>query len=479
MRFRPRYVRDRLTVRFVFVFGLVLGAYICGATFLLFWQLTSQLYHAEIQDVETAEGLLYFTPHAEIALHEEYHNRAKDRLLLDRLMEVLTPEGQVLFRNEKLGGRDLGGKPIPEEGRAGYDERSIRLSDGTQVLVISHVHSIQGRPLLIRLAYSTEPLTHRIEEFIGLLLLALPVALVVSGFAGYRMAGRALAPLAEMVGQTEQITAHRLHDRIPIENPGDELGQMARVLNGLFQRLEESFGQLKRFTSDVSHELRTPLASIRSVGEVGLQREHSAEAYRDIIGSMLEEVSRLTHMVDTLLTIARADAGQIELHMTVFPLMNLVREVVGVVGILAEEKKQMIVLSGDETIQIHGDRTFLRQAVMNLLDNAVKYSPIESEIRLHAKRLPTELYRPNMAELTIEDQGPGISEEAGARVFDRFYRIDDARSRDAGGAGLGLSIAKWVIEVHSGEIGLKANRGKGCMFYVRIPFLESAVEAGL
>lgn len=166
-----------------------------------------------------------------------------------------------------------------------------------------------------------------------------------------------------------------LSERILVDNPHDELGHMARVLNGLLARLGESFEKLRHFTSDVSHELRTPLAAMRSVGEVGLQADHSTEKYRDIIGSMLEEVSRLTAMIDTLLTIAHADSGEIELQRSVFSMTELVQESVGVVGVLAEDKKQTIVVVGDNEISIHADRSFLRMAVINLLDNAVKYSP--------------------------------------------------------------------------------------------------------
>jgi signal transduction histidine kinase len=181
---------------------------------------------------------------------------------------------------------------------------------------------------------------------------------------------------------TEQITARRLGDRIPVDNPNDEFGHMARVLNGLLGRLEESFDKLQRFTSDVSHELRTPLASIRSVGEVGLQEDQNPAQYRDIIGSMLEEVARLTSMIDTLLTIAHADSGEIQLRREIFPLMELVQDSAAVVAVLAEEKKQTISIQGDEQIVVSADRAFLRMAIVNLLDNAVKYAPSGSIVRL-------------------------------------------------------------------------------------------------
>jgi len=244
-------------------------------------------------------------------------------------------------------------------------------------------------------------------------------------------------------------------------------------LNGLLQRLDESFEQLKRFTSDVSHELRTPLASIRSVGEVGLHREHSAHEYRDIIGSMLEELNTLSQTVETLLTISRAEAGHLTLHQSRFCMLELLREVVRLVSVLAEEKEQTIVVSGEESIWVRADRQVLRQAIMNLLDNAAKYSPTGGTIQVNLKLMPAQDDRPRSLKLTIEDEGPGISDEFRNKVFDRFYRVDAARSREAGGAGLGLAIAKWGVEVHGGEIGHEPRKPSGSAFYILLPLEDS------
>lgn len=469
MQLRPTYIRARLTLWYVGIFGLVLVIYAGGACSLEYWQLNDQLYRAEVQDMETVEGLLYLKPDGNVSLHEEYHNHPQSRLLLDRLLEVLDTSGNVRFRNEKLNNDALGGGSFAREKVIGYYARRKLLADGTNVLVISHLHSVQGQPLLIRLAYSIEPLRVRLDEFLGLLLLAMPFALIAAGLAGYRIAGKALNPLEHMARLTEQITARSLNERVPVENPGDEFGHMARVLNGLLERLQESFDKLERFTSDVSHELRTPLASIRSVGEVGLQQDHSPEKYRDIIGSMLEEVARLTSMIDTLLTIAYADSGAIDLRRTDFSFMDLIQESVAVVGVLAEDKKQTIVISGHNGIAVNADRAFLRMAVVNLLDNAVKYSPQGCTIRLSLLALQQSSPSLSFAELAIEDEGPGIPEEIRGRVFDRFYRVDEARTRDSGGAGLGLAIAKWAVEVHGGEIMLRSVKDRGAVFCIRLP----------
>jgi len=469
MTFWPNQIRRSLTLWYVTIFGGVLAAYICVACIVQYWQLSDQLYHAEVQDIETVQGLLYFNEEGKLSLHQEYFNRPQSRLLIDRMIEVLDADGRVLFRSSQLKGNRLGGSPNPQEGVDGFSPRRLVLADGTHVLAISHVHSIGRTPLLIRIAYSTELLRLRTIELLGLLGLVLPAALIAAGLGGYRVAGKALDPLEQMAQLTEGITARRLNERIPVRNPDDELGHMARVLNELLKRLEESFESLRRFTSDVAHELRTPLAAMRSVGEVGLQEEHGAEKYRDIIGSMLEEVAKLNSMVDSLLTLAHAESSAIELHRTIFPFMELVNESAAVVGVLAEEKNQTVSVNGDSRINIWADYDLLRMAVVNLLDNAVKYSPPGSAIRLALQADDGSSQAAQYAELDIEDEGPGIPENARQKIFDRFFRLDEARTRDAGGAGLGLPIAKWAVEANGGRIFVKPDEACGAKFCIRVP----------
>jgi heavy metal sensor kinase len=467
--FRISDIKSRLTLWYVAIFGLLFAAYICGACFLQYWQLKQQLYHAEVQDMETVQGLLYFTGDGQLSLHEDYFNRPESRLLLDRMLEVLDSSGHVLFRNRKLDGNTLGSVLLSDEGVNSFSPRSLRLADGTPVLVISHAHVLQETPVLIRLAYSTEPLRLQSLQLLGLLSLVLPIALIAAGFAGYRFVIKVLNPLEQMARLTERITARRLNERIPVRNPEDELGHMALVLNGLLERLQQSFEKLQRFTSDVSHELRTPLAAVRSVGEVGLQQEHDAEKYRDIIGSMLEEVAKLTAMIDTLLTIAHADSGAIQLQQTTFALMHLVQEAIAVIGVLAEDKEQTFSLTGDERALVCADRSFLRMALVNLLDNAVKYSPAGSSIHVSLYIVGSDTGLAQFVELAIQDEGPGIPEGAQQRVFDRFYRLDEARSRDTGGFGLGLPIAKWAVEAHGGTINVKTSLPTGAIFCIKLP----------
>ena len=463
MRWRPRHLRARLTLGYVSGLAILLVLAWAGTCGLLFWQLRNQLGHFSIQEIETVEGLLYFTPQGQLRLKEDYHNHPESKEVIERYLEVRGADGLVLYRNDRLGNRALGRTPFPGEGVGRYSERSERLSDGTRVRAVSRVHILDGRPLLIRLAHSEEPLYLRLRDLFLASLVVLPIVLLIAWLAGYALARRALHPIEKMAREAREITPDKLHARLRVEDADDELGQLAKVFNETLARLEQAFEQLRRFTSDASHELRTPLAMIRSVGEVGLQKDGSRAEYRDIIGSMLEEVNRLTSLIDNLLTISRADSGHIQLHRTNVPMLALSREAAGLFEILTEEKSQNLDVSGDENAEVAGDPIFLRQALVNMIHNAVKYSPIGETISVNVRNGNDRVV------IEIKDNGPGIPPEDQPKIFDRFYRVDKARWRESGGAGLGLSIAKWAVEAHGGAVSLESELNKGCTFRIILP----------
>lgn len=468
MPLRLRNVRARLTAWYVTVLAAVLLAYGGVASALLLAQLRSQLDHQAIDDLETVEGLLTFAPGGQVTLRSDYHDHPHPEELEDRLMEVWSEDGRLLYRNELLGQRALGGPPLPAEGVESYSERSTRLADGTRVRLVSKRHVLEGRPTVIRVGFSEQPLWQRFWQVLVGLLAALPLALGLAAVGGYALARHALGPVDRMARRAREINAERLSARLVVENPEDELGRLARAFNETLERLERSFEQLRRFTSDASHELRTPLTALRSVGEVGLRKPGTAEQYREVIGSMLEESARLTRLVESLLLISRADAGQIRLERTAVPLLPLVREVTSLVEVLADEKGQTATVSGDASAHAMADPVILRQVLINLLDNAIKYSPAGAAISLRV--LPE---RNSMVTVEVEDQGPGIATEHRERVFDRFYRVDEGRSREAGGAGLGLAIAKWGAEAHGGRLELECPMPGGCIFRLILPAADS------
>jgi heavy metal sensor kinase len=449
-----------------------LVVFMAGTAAIFYFQLQRQLGHYAIQDIETVEGLMSFTPGGLLSVNENYHNHPESKEVLERFLEVRSPDGLLLFRNERLGGETLGGAPAPGEGVGGYSERRFRLRDGTEVLLVSRRHSINGRPVVIRLGYSTAGIRHSVEELIAAGLAMLPVMLAIAGFLGYRMSRRVLDPVQQITQQAERITSNRLHERLPRNETGDELDHLAEVFNGTLERLDQSFRQLRQFTSDASHELRTPLAAIRSIGEVALQKNPSAEGYRDIVGSMLEEVARLTSLVEQLLMISRADAGAVTLNRSVFSLRELAREATALLEPLLEENSQEFVLQGDAEALVEADRAVIRQAMINLLHNAIKYSAAGSKILVSVLESACETVR-----FEVRDSGPGIAAEHIDRIFDRFYRLDHARSRANGGFGLGLAIAAWAVKANGGTIGAASAPGEGSTFRIELPAARIPVKA--
>jgi heavy metal sensor kinase len=336
------------------------------------------------------------------------------------------------------------------------------LPDGTPVRVLTAWHPVAGRDAVLRVAVSESRPRHEWRELLLGLLFGLPIAVAIAGLAGHWLARRTLRPLERMAQEAETLTAENLGARLPVENPDDELGHLARVFNASLGRIEESFGRLRRFTADASHELRTPLTAIRTVGEVALQAEQRPDRYREAIGSMLEEVDRLTHLVGSLLTLSRADVGTVVTRRQL-GLLDLARDAAGLLEILAEEKGQRIEVRGDASVTAHVDALILRQALLNLIDNAIKYSPSGATLTVEVAR------HDDISVLDVVDQGPGIPEADRARVFERFYRADAARSRDDGGVGLGLAIALWAVQAHGGRIEVASGDGEGSRFRIVLP----------
>ncbi len=251
-----------------------------------------------------------------------------------------------------------------------------------------------------------------------------------------------------------------------MENPDDEMGRLAAVFNETLGRLQRSFEQMRQFTSDVSHELRTPLTSIRSVGEVGLRGHPDEQGYRTIIGSMLEEADRLAGLVDRLLTLSRAETGQAPLSREVVDLQALADNVVSHLSVLAEEKQQQIVVERNATPSALADRQVLRQALINLVDNAIKFTPVGGAVRVRVSETPRE------AVCDVVDSGPGVPPAARQHIFDRFYRFGDASALS--GAGLGLSIARGAVEANGGRLTLVESGESGSTFRISMPRVSTA-----
>jgi signal transduction histidine kinase len=464
----PNNLRTRLTLWYVAVLAVLLFVYAALVFAFQYVVLTRQIVHDEIQDTGTVEGLLFFDQQGRLQLRQDYYSRPQTHLLIDRMMEVRDLSGDVLYRSSTLNGMSLGGTNQTGEGDAGFNERIVRLQDGSHVLLVSHIHSMQGRTLLIRLGYSLAPLRERMIQFLLLLLVAVPVALTLAGVAGNTIASRALRPLERMAARAEGITAGNLNRRLDIANPDDELGHLARVFNHLLDRLEQAFAQLHRFTADAAHELRTPLAALRTIGEVALEKGYDSDEYREALGSILEESTRLNETIGSLLMLARAETTQPAEQQTVFIASELINEVLSLFEVVLEERSITVIQEGAAAGEatVRADRGLLRVAVLNVLHNALKFSPNGSALRISYMESegPTAVLT-----IAFQDQGAGIAPGEHQRVFDRFFTSSARGTASESGTGLGLSVAKLVIDRIGGEIWFDQEVREGARCIVTLP----------
>jgi two-component system, OmpR family, sensor kinase len=300
----------------------------------------------------------------------------------------------------------------------------------------------------------------RRDLFAGVLLV-----LLLASAGGYFLARKSLAPIASMNSQTQRISAENLSARLDVTNSRDELGGLATTINDLLVRLENAFKEQQRFIADASHELRTPLAVLRGETEVALGKTRSVDEYQQSLSLIQDEAERLSRIVEDLFILARQPINtRAALNKERVSLNDAVRDCARAAQVLAFRKGVRLKLENDSpSIALNGDEDLIKRMILNLLDNAVKYTPAGGEISL-------ALVRQNgNAEIVVRDTGIGIPAEAQPRVFDRFYRVDKARARTMGGAGLGLSIAQWIVEVHGGAINLASTPGHGSTFTVMLP----------
>jgi heavy metal sensor kinase len=337
--------------------------------------------------------------------------------------------------------------------------------------VFSIPYEIPGREQtwMIRLMRMHTPNADALGDLKLIIFAALPVVVALLVFVGYAFTRTWLLPLDRMAAEAQQITADDLSRRLPVVNPHDELGRLARVFNVTLDRLQSSFDALDRFVADASHELRTPLTTLRSVGEVGLRRGRTVEEYREIIASMLEEAQRLQTLIHRLLELASAEGGP-DVHLTSVQLDQQAAACVGEMSVLAESKRQRLEIYS-EPCTVVTDPVLFRQALQNLIDNAIKYSPEDSLIRV------TVTEHAAAVEVSVTDEGPGISPEYRAQLTERFFRTDRARGRSSGGFGLGLSITKAYMRVIGGVLRYEPVMPRGSRFSLLLPKSEGAATA--
>lgn len=455
-------IRFRLTAWYSAVLALALIAF--GA---LSWLAVQQILIFTVDQTlrDRVDGVRLFMEHQIGALSvEEIRDEFKEHSVLGPggdLFQVCDAQGVWLYRSAPLENGDV---PIPRPGSLPntgiIEDRTVRRAE---LRFLARRVVVLGKPYTVQVAAPMHEIKEALAGFGWALIVLIPVVLVVAALGGLWMSGRALRPVAQIIETARSIGEQSLARRLPVPDTQDELQHLSETLNQMLARIESAFRRVTEFTADASHELRTPVALMRTTAELALRKPRSSEEYRQALEEVHAESVRTTHLIENLLTLARADAGKAALERREVDLVQVVREASAQGEKLAGAKSLGFRSELPETpVLALGDASALRRLLLIVIDNAVKYTQQgEITVRLLSAR--------GNPQVQVSDTGVGIPHTDLSRVFERFYRADKSRSRDSGGAGLGLSIAKWIAEVHHGTIEASSEPNRGSTFVITLP----------
>jgi heavy metal sensor kinase len=387
----------------------------------------------------------------------------------DRFCRISEKREGILYQSGEPNDKSFESDLVPLSN--GWDSPNstvaLRAGGPSRLLVVTRVVTVGDRTYLIELGFSEADNDRVLRGVLVTLFSGLPVVIGVAVVGGYILLQRAFRPVRAMIEKANEISQSGIHNRLPVRHTGDDLEQLSITLNKMIHRLEKSFENSRRFTSDASHELRTPLTIIRGELEQLLAaNDGSNERVKQGIGSLLEETDRLIGIVKGLLALSRLDAGEAQRENTRFDLGELAAATTDQMGLLAEEKGVELRCTRHPRVEVKGDGSRLKQVIVNLLDNAIKYTPANGKIALDVRAAKGDAY------LEVSDTGVGVPSEDLRRIFDRFYRVDQVRSRSIEGAGLGLSIVWSICSAHGGAVYAANLPEGGCRFTVRLPLAD-------
>ena len=383
----------------------------------------------------------------------------------DRFIRITRVDGRLVYVSGDPHDRSFapGAVPPPPLGRTAPFVRKASIASGS-LLIGAVPYADKSEPgYIVEVGLSSQRTDQTVRQVLVLLAVGLPIAVCIAVAGGFVLVRRALRPVEGIARKAEEITQQSLSERLPVVDTGDELERLALSLNRMIGRLEDAIQSSKRFVADASHELRTPLTVLRGELESLAQDAQFELHTRESLGSLLEEVDRLSKIVESLLALSRLDAGEPSSECVRFDLGELAATTAEQISLLAEDKNVSVVCECAAEVIVEGDRARMQQVVVNLLDNAIKYTPSGGRVDLKITRDGSQ------AVLEVADNGIGIPPEALPHMFKRFYRVDDSRSREQGGAGLGLSIVKSICAALGASVDVTSVPGIGSSFRIRQP----------
>ncbi|MBI4428507.1 MAG: HAMP domain-containing histidine kinase [Ignavibacteriales bacterium] len=371
-------------------------------------------------------------------------------------IQILDRNNDLLYRSPSLGKSQIKYDDIPYANVHITTIRNPELHD-------LRLAVMQNDYVKIFVAFPFEPVNEVLDSLFANFGIIAPIALLLSVIGGWFLAHKSLKPVDALTRAAREITAQNLNRRLPAHHVDDEIGRLTAQFNDMIGRLHASFSQIRQFSADASHELRTPLTIMRGEIEVALRGPKMNDQTRTLLLSIHDELVRLSNIVESLMSLVKSDSGTPAFNFQEISLTQILEQIVADARLLAERKNISVTLGSLDRINVNGDPTRLRQLFLNLVDNAVKYTPENGSIGF-------SLHRVNgSAVVRVQDSGIGIRRKDLAKIFDRFYRGDQSRDGDRSGSGLGLSIAKWIVETHQGTIEVTSREKKGSTFTVTLP----------
>jgi heavy metal sensor kinase len=403
-------------------------------------------------------------PPAERAEIDEMWNQIYQHTLLSprlHYIQILDRNNDLLYRSPSLGKTKISHDEIPYGTINVVTTHNPDLSD-------LRLAVMQNDYVKIFVAFPLGPVNEVLDNLFANFGIIAPIAILLSIVGGWFLAHKSLKPVDALTRAAREITAQNLNRRLPSRNVDDEIGRLTAQFNDMIGRLQASFAQIQRFSADASHELRTPLTIMRGEIEVALRNQKLKRTTRTLLNSIHDELVRLSSIVESLMSLVKSDSGRLVFNLQEIPLHSMLQQIAADARVLSEPKKISITLERLDEARINGDSTRLRQLFLNLIENAVKYTPANGNIYLSLHCTNGE------AVVHVRDTGIGISKKDQTKIFERFYRGDQPKKGEPSGSGLGLSIAKWIAEAHHGRIEVKSRQGKGSTFTVSLPVVSRA-----
>ncbi len=481
-------LRFKLTLWYVLILGILLISF----SSFLYFTLSKSLYRdvdnklrslAELIASESASPLSKFG----FGNIDQALETSMDLKPIGKFIQVLDESGQIGRKSDNLKNIQLpislGALKNASKGLTTFETNRSFENPPLRIVtfpVLENNHITQ----IVQVASSLEDVEDALHTLLLILMIAVPLALLVASLGGQFLANKALKPVDHITQTARMITSQNLNQRIKPLKVKDEISRLIETFNEMISRLDRSFRQVKQFSTDASHELKTPLTILKGEVEVALRKERAPRDYEQILKSNLEEINRMSQIVGDLLLLSKADSGEIRLNREDMNLTEILNEVVAQVNVLARSKNLRIETANHhEEIRIFGDPLRIRELFLNLIENGIKYTEEGGSMHIlltkdtwlqdgnPSGRLQGE--QAGFVKIIVSDTGIGIAREDQERIFDRFFRVDKARSREQGGSGLGLSICKWIVEAHRGEIKVESELGKGSSFIVKLPIHPS------